>query len=121
MSIQDTCCTIVPYFKVKEGEMKRFKDLCLRFIELTRTEEKCYFYAFTFSNDNVVHCREGYQDAEGVLNHLNNVGKLIEKALEIAELIQFEIHGPTKELEKLHDPLKDLNPKFFALEFGFRN
>ena len=63
---------------------------------------------------------QGYEDAQGVLAHLENVGALLEKSLKIADLTRFEIHGPIDELEKLKEPLADLKPQYFTLEYGFR-
>ena len=119
METQDTCCTIVPYFKVSSGKLEAFKKLCERFVEKTSEEPKCLYYGFSFDGDQA-HCREGYEDAEGVLMHLENVGPLLEKAPQIAELTRLEIHGPEKELAKLREPLADLKPQFFTLEYGFR-
>jgi len=119
MATQDTCCTIVPYFKVHEGQLSVFKSLCEQFIEKTSTEPKCLYYGFSFLGDRA-HCREGYADAEGLLAHLDNVGDLLEKALTIADITQLEVHGPEAELAKLRGPLAELNPAFFALEYGFR-
>ena len=119
MATTDKCCTIVPYFKVTEGKLNEFKGLCEKFVEATNKESKCLYYGFCFFGE-VAHCREGYQDAEGVLAHLENVGSLLEKALTISELTKLEIHGPEEELAKLRGPLAELNPEFFVLEYGFR-
>ena len=119
MATQDTCCTIVPYFKVHEGQMEAFRSLCERFVEKTDSEPQCFYYGFSFDGDQV-HCREGYQGAEGVLAHLENVGSLLEEALTIADLTRLEIHGPEQELARLREPLADLGPQFFTLEYGFR-
>ncbi|MCP3867993.1 MAG: hypothetical protein GY703_07860 [Gammaproteobacteria bacterium] len=119
MSTQDQCCTIVPYFKISSGNLETFKSLCEQFVEKTSSEPKCLFYGFSF-NEDVAHCREGYSDAEGVLNHLENVGALLGEALKIADLTRLEIHGPEGELAKLREPLAELNPSFFILEYGFR-
>lgn len=119
MITQDTCCTLVPYFKVHDGKLDEFKAMCPEFVKLTENEPKCMFYAFTF-NDHEAHCREGYEDAEGILEHLGNVGEKLQQALKIADITRVEAHGPAAELEKLREPLKDLNPAFFALEGGFR-
>ena len=62
----------------------------------------------------------GLPDAEGVLAHLENVGKLLEEVLAIADLTRLEIHGPETELAKLRGPLAGFNPAFFVLEYGFR-
>ena len=119
MATQDKCCTIVPYFSVSDGQLGVFKALCEKFVKKTDEEPKCLYYGFSFDG-NQAHCREGYEDAEGVLAHLDNVGSLLEEALEIAELTRLEIHGPEEELAKLREPLANLNPQFFTLEFGFR-
>ena len=119
MATQDKCCTIVPYFKIQSGQIETFKGLCERFVEKTNEEAKCLFYGFSFYEDQA-HCREGYEDAEGVLTHLDNVGTLLQEALEIADLTRLEIHGPEEELAKLREPLAELNPQFFTLEYGFR-
>jgi quinol monooxygenase YgiN len=119
MATEDTCCSIVPYFEVHEGQLEAFKALARRFVEKTQSEPKCLYYGFTFNGDQV-HCREGYQDAEGLLAHLDNVGALLQEAMKIADVARLEIHGPESELSKLREPLADLNAEFFSLEYGFR-
>ena len=96
-----------------------FKEMCEQFVEKTDQEPKCLYYGFSFFEDQV-HCREGYQDAEGLLAHLENVGPLLQEALKISELTRLEIHGPEEELAKLREPLAELQPQFFTLEYGFR-
>ena len=120
MQIQnDACCSLSAYFQVRAGELDAFRRLSAQFVEKTKTEAKCLHYAHLFS-DHLVYAREGYADAEGVLAHLENVGPLIQKALEISELARLEVHGPAAEVDKLRAPMADLNPQFFALEAGFR-
>jgi hypothetical protein len=119
MATQDKCCTLVPYFKVANGKLEAFKDLCEDFVDKTSDESKCLYYGFSFDEDQA-HCREGYEDAEGVLTHLDNVGTLLGEALKISDLTRLEIHGPEEELTKLREPLAHLKPQFFALEYGFR-
>ena len=119
MATDDKCCSIVPYFKVHEGKLADFKAMCEEFITLTKNEEKVLYYGFVFNGDEV-HCREAYADGDGVLAHLDNVGALLQEALKIADLTRLEIHGPEQELAKLREPLKDLDPAWFVLEYGFR-
>lgn len=119
MATQDKCCSIVPYFDVPDEHLDMFKKLCEKFVARTKNEPKCYYYGFSFYG-NMAHCREGYEDAEGVLAHLDNVGELFKDALEISELARLEIHGPKEELDKLREPLSDLAPEYFELEYGFR-
>lgn len=119
MASPDTCCTLAPYFKVHEGQLENFKQGCAAFVERTSTEPGCMFYAFTFDGD-VAHCREGYESADALLAHLDNVGDLLQEALKIADLTRLEVHAPEAQLESLRGPLGQLNPRFFALESGFR-
>jgi len=119
MATNDTCCTIVPHFKVHDGQMDAFKALCEQFVAATDSEAKCLYYGFTFDGD-AAHCREGYKDADGLLVHLDNVGALLQEALKIADIERLEVHGPEAELAKLREPLAGLNPRFFTLEYGFR-
>ena len=56
MATQDKCCTIVPYFKVKDGKLDDFQALCGRFLEKTDEEAKCLYYGFSFDGD-MAHCR----------------------------------------------------------------
>jgi quinol monooxygenase YgiN len=120
MATDDKCCSIVPYFKVSEENQENFRALCEKFVEKTRSETQCLYYGFSFCGD-LVHCREAYTDAKGLLTHLENVGDLLQEALKIAEVARLEVHGPEAELSKLREPLAGLNPQFFALEYGFRN
>ncbi len=117
MSTPDTCCSLVPYFKVAPGKLDEFKAMFPRFIEKTRNEPQCVFYAFS-SDGDVVHCREGYDGAAGVLAHLENVGALLGEALKIAEVMRLEVHAPAADIEQLREPLKGLNPQFFVLQSG---
>ena len=119
MATQDKCCTIVPYFKVQSDKLEAFKALCEQCVENTTQEPKCLYYGFSFDGD-VAHCREGYEDAEGALAHLENVNSLLQELLKISDLTRLEIHGPEEELAKLRQPLAELKPQFFTLEYGFR-
>jgi quinol monooxygenase YgiN len=119
MATQDNCCTIVPYFKVHEGQLQNFKALCEEFVKVTETEPNCLYYGFSFDGDQA-HCREGYANAEAALNHLENVAQLLEQALEISDILRLEIHGSESQLSKLRKPLEHLRPQYFTLEYGFR-
>jgi len=118
MVTQDNCCTFVPYFKIHEGKLEQVKALCEQFIEKTRSEIKYLYYGFSFDGDQL-HCREGYEDAEGVLAHLENVSSLLAEALKIVEITRLEVHGPEQEIAKLRVPLADLKPQFFTLNTVF--
>jgi len=115
----DTCCTLVPYFEVQEGQLDAFKALARKLVAKTRTEPGCMHYAFSFSG-NVAHCREGYADAAALLAHSQNVAELIGQAMKIAKIIRFEVHAPAAEIDKLRGPMASRSPQFFVLEEGIR-
>jgi quinol monooxygenase YgiN len=116
----DTCVSIAPYFLIGPENEEDVKVLLKDFVAKTQREEpKCMYYSFT-RNDKELHCREGYTDADGLLNHLENVGELLSKLQTLASVTRFEVHGPSSELDKLKEPLKDMNPSFFVIECGFR-
>lgn len=119
MALEDKVCTLVPYFTVQDGKMDEFKALGEQMIERTRNETGVRFYGFSFAGQRA-HCREGYDDAAGLLAHLENVDGLLKQALGISSLDLLEVHGPADEVAKLQKPLAPLNPTFFTMETGFR-
>ncbi len=119
MFVQDTCCTLVPYFDVPSENLPAFKALGATFLNKTRNEAGCLHYAFSFSG-NLAHCREGYVNAEALLAHLENVAEPLGEALKLASLIRLEVHAPAAEVEKLKAPLAALEPQYFILEPGIR-
>jgi len=119
MALEDNVCTLVPYFTVQEDKLDEFKALGEQMVTATKNESGVRFYGFSF-NGNQAHCREGYDDAAGVLAHLENVGELLQQALAIAAIDRLEVHAPSAEIEKLKEPLASLNPSYFTMETGFR-
>lgn len=119
MALNDTVCTLVPYFTVQNGKLDEFKALGEQMVERTQTESDVVYYGFSF-NGQRAHCREAYNSAAGILAHLENVDALLKQALAIASLDSLEIHGPAAEIEKLKSPLGGLNPTYFVMETGFR-
>jgi quinol monooxygenase YgiN len=106
-----------PYFKIREGNLEAFTALMPAFVEKTASEPACLYYDFTRHGDTAF-CREAYIGAAGILAHLANVCELLGKFLELAELTRLEVHGPEEEIDKLRQPLADLNPDFYIRETG---
>jgi len=119
MATQDTCCTLLPYFKIHSGKVQEFKALCEKFVEKSKEEPGCLYYGFSFNGD-LAHCREGYRNADGLLAHAQNVGPLLAEILKITDVVRVEVHGPEGELDKLRGPLAEFKPQYFKLEYGFR-
>lgn len=114
----DTSCLLVPHFKVPEGKMEEFTATFAAFYSSIKPQaEAMLYYGFAVDEENdVVLCREAYQNADGLLAHLDNVGAALQKGLEIASLESLEIHGPAGELEKLRERLTPLGCKFFVAD-----
>src|SRR5437764_15435170 len=115
MSTSDTCCTIVPYFKIPPNKQAVFRALCEKFVNQTALDSGVLFYGFSFDGDEA-HCREGYFNAAGLLVHLDNVHSLLTQLLQHVELTRLEVHAPESEQAKLSVPMADLHPQFFTLE-----
>eukprot|EP00188_Purpureofilum_apyrenoidigerum_P000572 Plantae.Rhodophyta-Purpureofilum_apyrenoidigerum.ctg12561.p3 GENE.Plantae.Rhodophyta-Purpureofilum_apyrenoidigerum.ctg12561~~Plantae.Rhodophyta-Purpureofilum_apyrenoidigerum.ctg12561.p3 ORF type:complete len:164 (-),score=31.92 Plantae.Rhodophyta-Purpureofilum_apyrenoidigerum.ctg12561:143-634(-) len=99
----DKCVTLAPYFKIHDGKVEEFKKRVDKFYELIKTEDKLMHYSFCFTDDGRALCREGYNDAEGLKIHLDNVGETFKDALTVADLERMELHAPASEMEKLKD------------------
>src|SRR5947207_11688271 len=84
MATQDRSVSIAPYFKIHSGKMQEVKALCERFVEKSKTEPGCLYYGFSFNGD-IMFCREGYQDADAALAHLQNVGPLLAEFQKLTE------------------------------------
>jgi len=117
MSKFSNAVSLHPYFQIREGNLDAFLALMPRFIEKTSNEPGCIYYDFS-RNGNTAFCREAYVGAEGILAHLGNVGDLIAKFLELSDLLRLEVHGPEAEIEKLREPMAELNPDFYIWETG---
>ena len=117
MSLPQNLVTIHPYFKVHPGKREQAECLMREFVAKTRGEPLCLFYEFTV-NDDEVFCREGYVGAAGVLAHLDNVGAVIGKMLEVSEMTRLEFHGPAAELDQMREPLAHLGAAYFVWHSG---
>jgi quinol monooxygenase YgiN len=115
MSIPANFVSLHPYFKVHPGKVETVKGALRHFIEKTAAEQENLFYGFSINGDEIF-CREGYESANSLLAHLDNVGDLLAEMLKSADLMRVEVHGPANELDKLKGPLAHLNPAWFTLE-----
>lgn len=120
MSSSVSFITIDPLFEVQEGKIDEFIATFQPFASNIVSEEpKNLSYDFTVCG-NMVHCREFYADAEGVLAHIARVNAALAQAATISTLVKISLHGPATELDKLKEPLKDfpLPISYFVLYEG---
>ncbi len=118
MESKDKYCRIIAVSKVHSGKLEAYKDLCKKFVEKTGKEPKCLYHEFSFDGDHAC-CLEGYEDADALLLHIENVASLLEEAWKISKLTHLEIHGPEEELAKLRNPLAVYKPQYFARAYGY--
>lgn len=117
MKLPANLVTIHPYFKIHSGKEEAVTGVLEKFVSKTRGEAKCLFYEFSCLGD-VVFCREGYEGAEGVNEHLANIGAVLEEMLTVSDLTRLEFHGPAEEIDKLRGPLGHLNAEWYVLTCG---
>jgi hypothetical protein len=114
----ETLCVLV-YWNI--CDYAKFLAGVKDFQQLTKQEEKVKYYGFCMYGAKAI-CREGYDCAEGFLEHLKNVDEPLKAAMEVAEVVRIEVHGPASEVEKLREPLNSFptvfwpypNDSFFA-------
>jgi quinol monooxygenase YgiN len=120
MTIQDAWCSVDAYFSVKPGKKEAFANLVDRFVEKTKNESGIRYYGWSINGEEI-HCRQGYPDAEGFLEHAGNVMHLFEEALTISDCSRLAIHGPEDELDKLREPMAQVPIlQYFSLTNSFR-
>jgi hypothetical protein len=106
----DTLCVLV-YWDIHD--YSKFLAGVKDFQELTKREEKVKYYGFCMNGAKAI-CREGYDCAEGFLEHLKNVEGPLKVAMEVADITRVEVHGLSPDVEKLRVPLSDFNAVFWA-------
>jgi hypothetical protein len=107
----DETLTVLVYWSIRD--YARFLAGVKNFQDLTKQEEKVRYYGFCLSGAKAI-CREGYDCAEGFLEHLKNVGEPLEAAMEVASITRVEVHGPAAEVEKLRNPLSTFPAVFWS-------
>lgn len=115
----DTGISFSPYFDIPDANRPAFESLVEEFVEATRQETGCLYYGFCFNGSQAL-CREGYVDGDAFLAHLDNVGELFARAQKLADVTRMELHGPAAEIDKLREPLAELDIVYYTLETGFR-
>jgi quinol monooxygenase YgiN len=119
MATLDTCCSVSPYFEIHPGQATAFRAICEKYVEWSSREPGCLYYGFSFDGD-LAYCREGFEHADALRAHLDNLRPILHEMGEVSTLLRIEVHGPEAELAKLRVPLAGLNPQWFELEFGYR-
>jgi len=107
----DETLSVLVYWSIRD--YARFLAGVKDFQALTKQEQKVKYYGFCMSGAKAI-CREGYDCAEGFLEHLQNVDVPLKAAMEVADVVRVEVHGPSSEVDKLREPLSAFPAVFWG-------
>ena len=117
MSLDTTMVSIHPHFTIKDGKMDQCIALWEEILVLTKANEPdCLFFNITTCGSDKAYVREAYKDGAAALFHLKNMGHMIPKLFEVAD-INVQVHGPAEEIEPLKAILEDAD--FYEAISGF--
>ena len=117
MSLETTMVSIHPHFTIKDGKMDQCIALLEEILALTKAKEPdCLFFNITACGSDKAYVREAYKDGSAALFHLKNMGHMIPKLFEVAD-INVQVHGPAEEIEPLKAVLEDAD--FYEAISGF--
>ena len=117
MSLDTTMVSIHPHFTIKDGKMDQCIALLEEILVLTKANETdCLFFNITKCGSDKAYVREAYKDGAAALFHLKNMGHMIPKLFEVAD-INVQVHGPAEEIEPLKAVLEDAD--FYEAISGF--
>ena len=117
MYLDTTTVSIHPYFTIKEGKMDQCIALLEEILVMTKSKEPdCLFFNITIFGTSKAFVREAYKDGAAAVNHLKNMGHMIPKLFEVAD-INVQVQGPAKEIEPLKVLLPDAD--FYEAISGF--
>ena len=117
MSLDTTMVSIHPHFTIKDGKMDQCIALLEEILALTKAKEPdCLFFNITACGSDKAFVREAYKDGAAALFHLKNMGHMIPKLFEVAD-IKVQVHGPAEEIDPLKAVLEDAD--FYEAISGF--
>jgi quinol monooxygenase YgiN len=104
-------------FKIQAGKKESFKDIAAQCVEAVRkNEEGALRYQWFYAADQT-ECKvlETYRDTEAVFAHMQNVGPLLQKLLEIST-VSGEVYGHIT--EPLRKGFEGLDISYYEYETG---
>ena len=117
MALDTKMVSIHPHFAVKDGKMDQCVALLEEILVMTKSKEPdCLFFNITTCGSDNAFVREAYKDGAAALFHLKNMGHMIPKLFEVAD-INVQVHGPAEEIEPLKAVLEDAD--FYEAISGF--
>lgn len=103
-------------FNIEENKVDLFKQIATECIASVEEKDKSTHKYDWFFSDNLCVVDEEFENSEGMLSHLKNLGNLPNRLIEMASF-DIEIYGnPSSELL---EAINGLNPKIYYFYEGF--
>ena len=109
--------TATALFNIKEGKLKEFKQFIPILISAVKEKDPGTLTYDWYLNEDNMECvvMEIYADSQAVMAHSGNVGELLRKLLELADL-SLELYGNPN--QELINALKGLDLKIYPFHSG---
>ena len=109
--------TATALFKIKEGKLEEFKELIPALISTVKEKDPGTLTYDWYLNENNMECEvvEIYADSQAVIAHSGNVGEILQKVLEVADL-SLKLYGNPS--EELRNALQGLDVKVYPFYSG---
>ncbi len=102
-------------FKIEENKVDLFKQIATECIAVVKEKDQSTHKYDWFFSDNLCVVEEAFENSNGMLTHLKNLGSLPSKLIEIASF-DLEIYGDPS--EALLEATSGLNPKIYKFYKG---
>ena len=109
--------TATALFNIKEGKLKEFKQFIPILISAVKEKDPGTLTYDWYLNEDNMECvvMEIYTDSQAVMAHSGNVGELLQKILEVADL-SLQLYGNPS--EELKNALEGLDVKVYPFYSG---
>ncbi len=104
--------------KIPKGKLEKFKELAAETIKLSKERDKGTLKYDIFISGDETHCevREEYKNSDAVLEHMVNLGEILEKSFIDFPVDHVNIYGDPS-LELL-EAVKDMDIRVYSFSHG---
>lgn len=116
----DSCVSVYPAFRIKEGKEKEIRALLKVIISRAENEPATEIFSMAYTG-NKLYLRESYTNLEGFKAHLDSVSDIISEFFSMLELETLHVVAPQSAAEEMRSLMSAMNMQadLFVLEGGF--
>lgn len=116
----DSCVSVYPAFRIKEGQEQAIRALLKVIIGRAENEPATEIFSMAYTG-NKLYLRESYTNIEGFKAHLDSVSDIIADFFSMLELETLHVVAPESEAEEMKRLMSSMNMQadLFILEGGF--